>query len=80
MKRSNRRLLLASLLATSALASACPPPWAVHERHERRDDHRDERHDNRGERHDDRHDNRDERHDDRHDNRDERRGDRYERH
>ena len=61
MKRSTRRWTLASLLAISALATACPPPpWAIHERHEerheQRDDHRDERHDNHDERHDDRHD------------------------
>ena len=56
MKRSNRRLLLAGVLATSVVASACPPPWAFHDRHERRDgDHRDQHDNDRQERPGDRH-------------------------
>jgi hypothetical protein len=73
MTRSTRNLMLASCLAISALATACPPPWAFHDRRdERHDDHRD----NRNERHDDRGDNRNERHDDKH----ERHDDKHERH
>ena len=72
--RTARRLAFGSLLALSALQTACPPPWFW--RHE----HREERHDDRYERRDDRHDDRDERRDDRDDDRDERRDDRRERH
>ncbi len=65
--RLARKLALASLLAVSALQTACPPPWwfGRHERHEeryeRRDDHRDERGERRGDRHDERHERRDDR-------------------
>jgi len=76
--RTARRFALASLLALSALQTACPPPWFW--RHEHREERRDDRHDDRYERRDDRHDDRDERRDDRDDDRDERRDDRRERH
>jgi len=70
MSRTARRLGLASLLAISALQTAClPPPWWFW-RDDRREDRRDDRGYDRGDRdrqhdHDDRRD-----HDDRHDRRD----------
>jgi hypothetical protein len=70
MTRSTRNLMLASLLAISALATACPPPWAYDRRHERHDDNRGDRHERHDDNRNERHDNKHERHDDKHERKD----------